>query len=127
KIRGPRNHFRMDESLTKVILIAGGIGITPVSAMAHRAKALGMDYELHYSGRSRSTMAFLEPLTALHGERLRIYAGDEGSRNDLQALLAHPAHGTQIYACGPIRMLEALEAACAHWPDGALRTEHFAS
>jgi cytochrome P450/ferredoxin-NADP reductase len=127
KIRGPRNHFRMDESLTKVILIAGGIGITPVSAMARRAKTLGMDYELHYSGRSRSTMAFIEQLAALHGERLHVYASDEGSRNDLRTLLAHPQPDCQIYACGPVRMLAALEESCAGWPADALRTEHFVS
>ncbi len=125
KIRGPRNHFRMDESVSKVILIAGGIGITPVSAMARRAKSLGMEYELHYSGRSRRTMAFIDELAALHGERLRVYASDEGAHNDLRALLAQPQPGTQIYACGPVRMLEALQSCCAAWPEGALRTEHF--
>jgi ferredoxin-NADP reductase len=74
RIRGPRNHFRLDESLKKAIFIAGGIGITPVSAMARRAKALGMDYELHYSGRSRASMAFVDELAALHGERLHVHA-----------------------------------------------------
>ena len=127
KIRGPRNHFRMDESLTKVILIAGGIGITPISAMARRAKSLGMDYELHYSGRGRTTMAFLDELASLHGERLHVYATDEGAHNDLRALLAQPRPDTQIYACGPVRMLKALEACCAAWPGDALRTEHFVS
>ena len=127
KIRGPRNHFRMDESLTNLILIAGGIGITPVSTMARRARALGMNYELHYSGRSRSTMAFLDELFELHGDRLRVYADDEGSRNDLQALLARPRPDTQVYACGPVRMLKALEDGCASWPENSLRTEHFVS
>ncbi|MFZ3116731.1 MAG: cytochrome P450, partial [Variovorax sp.] len=59
KIRGPRNHFRLDEARRKVIFVAGGIGITPISAMARRAQALGMDYELHYSGRRRAAMPFL--------------------------------------------------------------------
>ncbi|WPG35984.1 cytochrome P450/oxidoreductase [Variovorax sp. EBFNA2] len=127
RIRGPRNHFRLDESLAKAIFIAGGIGITPVSAMARRAKALGMDYELHYSGRSRATMAFVDELAALHGERLHVHAADEGRRNDLPALLATPVPGAQVYACGPLRMLEALEACCAAWPEGALRVEHFES
>jgi ferredoxin-NADP reductase len=127
RIRGPRNHFRLDESLKKAIFIAGGIGITPVSAMARRAKALGMDYELHYSGRSRASMAFVDELAALHGERLHVHAADEGHRNDLQALLAQPVPGTQVYACGPLRMLEALESCCAAWPEGALRVEHFES
>ena len=126
-IRGPRNHFRMDEYAAKIIFVAGGIGITPVSAMALRAKALSLDYEIHYSGRSRKTMALLERLHTLHGERLRVYADDEGNRNNLQALLADPRNGTQVYACGPAGMLAALEASCASWPPDALRTEHFVS
>ncbi|MEJ8859010.1 cytochrome P450/oxidoreductase [Variovorax robiniae] len=127
KIRGPRNHFHLDESTRKAIFIAGGIGITPVSAMARRAKELGIDYELHYSGRSRETMAFLDELSALHGERLQVHASSEGQRNDLAALLATPDADTQVYACGPVRMLKALEAHCAHWPEDALHVEHFES
>ncbi len=127
KIRGPRNHFRLDESAGKLILIAGGIGITPVSAMARRAKALGIDYALHYSGRSRPSMALLDELAALHGERLHVYAKDEGRRNDLQALLGQPEPDTQVYACGPARMLSALQDCCAGWPGDALRIEHFES
>jgi ferredoxin-NADP reductase len=127
KIRGPRNHFHLDESAKKVIFIAGGIGITPVSAMARRGKALGIDYALHYSGRSRASLALVDELAELHGERLVVYAGDEGRRNDLAALLATPEPGTQIYACGPVRMLSALEAHCAAWPEDALHVEHFES
>ena len=127
KIRGPRNHFRLDEVQLRIIFIAGGIGITPISAMARRAKSLRMDYELHYSGRRRASMAFLDELAALHGERLRVYASDEGRRNDFDALLGAPDANTKIYACGPVRMLEALEARCLSWPDDALRIEHFVS
>ena len=124
-IRGPRNHFKMDESCGAMIFIAGGIGITPVGAMARRARALGIDYQLHYSGRSRASMALLDELQALHGDRLHVYATDEGGHNDLAALLAAPRPDTHIYACGPAGMLAALEAACAAWPADALRTEHF--
>jgi cytochrome P450/ferredoxin-NADP reductase len=127
RIRGPRNHFRLDEAARKAIFVAGGIGITPITAMARRAKALGMDYELHYSGRSRAAMAFLDELTRQHGNRLHIYASDEARRNNLAALLAHPEPSTQIYACGPVRMLQALEACCGAWPEDALRIEHFVS
>ncbi|MGJ7490258.1 cytochrome P450/oxidoreductase [Variovorax sp. ZT4R33] len=127
KIRGPRNHFRLDEERHQVIFIAGGIGITPVSAMARRAQVLGMDYELHYSGRRRSAMPFIDELGALHGDRLHLHIGEEGGRNDLAALLATPQAGTQIYACGPVRMLQALEAGCAYWPEDTLRVEHFES
>lgn len=127
KIRGPRNHFRFDEGAKKAIFIAGGIGITPIVAMARRARELGMDYELHYSGRSRTTMAYLDELGSLHGEHLRVYARDEGARNDFTVLLATPQTGTHIYACGPLRMLEALEQCCMAWPEDALRIEHFES
>ncbi len=125
KIRGPRNHFRLDEQAKRIIFIAGGIGITPISAMAKRARALGLDYTLHYSGRKRSSMALLEELSAVHGERLHVYAGDEGRRNDLGRLLSNPDANTQIYACGPASMLEALESSCVTWPEDALRTEKF--
>lgn len=127
KIRGPRNHFRFDESTKKAIFIAGGIGITPVATMARRAKELGIDYELHYSGRSRATMAFLDELSQLHGTRLQVYAKDEGQRNDFGRLLGQPQEGTQVYACGPVRMLESLESCCEKWPEDALRVEHFQS
>lgn len=127
KIRGPRNHFRLDESAARLMLIAGGIGITPVSAMARRARALGIEYQLHYCGRSRAGMAMLDELAALHGGRLHVHVSGEGSRLDLQALLATPEAGTQIYACGPVSMLDALAQATAAWPEDALRVEHFVS
>ncbi|MGO4328893.1 cytochrome P450/oxidoreductase [Cupriavidus sp. 2TAF22] len=127
KIRGPRNHFRLDESARKLIFIAGGIGITPVSAMARRARQLGIDYALHYSGRSRASMALLDELAALHADRLHVHASDEGRRADLQALLGQPDPHTQIYACGPAPMLRALQECCASWPGDALRIEHFES
>jgi ferredoxin len=72
-------------------------------------------------------MAFLDELTRQHGNRLHIYASDEARRNNLAALLAHPEPSTQIYACGPVRMLQALEACCGAWPEDALRIEHFVS
>jgi len=125
RIRGPRNHFRLDEGAKHLILIAGGIGITPISAMAGRARELGMSYEIHYSGRSRTCMPFVEELQVLHGSRISVYAADEGRRAELAALLACPKPGTQIYACGPQRMLTALEAICGAWPGDALRIEHF--
>jgi cytochrome P450/ferredoxin-NADP reductase len=125
KIRGPRNHFRLDEEGRRAIFVAGGIGITPVSAMARRAREIGMDYELHYSGRSRVAMAFLDELTQLHGDRLRLHVSEEGTRHDFSALEVDA--DTRVYACGPARMLDALQAASEAWPEDALRIEHFAA
>jgi ferredoxin-NADP reductase len=53
-VSAPRNHFRLDESARRLIFVAGGIGITPIAAMARRARELGMAYALHYSGRRRA-------------------------------------------------------------------------
>ncbi|WP_191579113.1 cytochrome P450/oxidoreductase [Achromobacter insolitus] len=127
RIRGPRNHFRLDETASKLILIAGGIGITPISAMARRARELGLDYELHYSGRSRACMALADELASLHGDRLHLHVKDEGTRADYAALLAEPRAGTQVYACGPQALLDALAGCCAAWPEDTLRVEHFHS
>jgi ferredoxin-NADP reductase len=125
RIRGPRNHFRLDETAKKLVLIAGGIGITPISAMARRARSLGIDYEVHYSGRSRASMALLDEMRALHGERLCAYVSEEGARNDFARLAVD--ENTLVYACGPARMLDALGEASASWPEDALRIEHFES
>lgn len=127
KVRGPRNHFRLDETCRKAIFIAGGIGVTPISAMARRAKALGIDYVVHYCGRSRAAMALLDELAALHGARLQAHVRDEGQRADFAQILGTPDGDTQIYACGPARMIDALQACSAHWPEDSLRVEHFSS
>jgi len=127
RIRGPRNHFRLDEESRRLVFIAGGIGITPVMAMARRARERDIDYALHYCGRNRDALAFVPALAALHGDRLHLHVSDEGSRLDVGTLLATPEAGVRVYACGPSRLLDALEAACAHWPPDTLRVEHFES
>jgi len=126
-IRGPRNHFTLDETVSHAVFIAGGIGITPISAMARRAKHLGISYELHYSGRSRASMALLEALSALHGERLHLYVSEEARRNAFEIVLADLPAGAQVYACGPVKMLDALTAHGKTWPEGTLKIEHFES
>lgn len=128
RVRGPRNHFRMDESHRgRVLLVAGGIGITPIMAMAQRARALGMDYELHFSARSRAALPFYDQLQPLHGSRLHVHISDEGNRCDFDQLLQTFDDATQVYACGPTRMLDALEQAVSRrgLPDTALHIEHF--
>ncbi len=125
-LRGPRNHFRLDEAAARHVLIAGGIGITPIIAMADRLRAEGRDYELHYAGRSRRTMAFLGRVRD-HGERATLYPADEGRRADLAALVARRGEGGQVCACGPDRMIGALQALTAELPPGAFAFEHFTS
>jgi len=123
--RGPKNHFALDERADDYVLLAGGIGITPILAIADRLKRLGKRYRLHYAGRSRARMAFLDRLARDHGDALALYPGDDGRRMDLAAVLGTPTAGRSVYACGPDRLLSAVTAHCAGWPDGSVHMEYF--
>ncbi|WP_343292299.1 cytochrome P450/oxidoreductase [Vandammella animalimorsus] len=125
QLSGPKNLFRLDEGGQRFVLIAGGIGITPMMAMADRLKALGKPYALHYAARSRAHMALLARLERDHAPALRLYAKDQGQRMDLAALLADVDASTRVYACGPARLIEALETMAEGWPEGVLHFEHF--
>lgn len=127
RMRGPKNHFPLDEGAPAYLLVAGGIGITPILAMADRLKRLGKPYAIHYAGRSLKTMALVERLKRDHGAALHLYPKDGGTRMDLPALLAALPEGGQVYACGPERLLSALEDLTRDAPEGTLHIEHFAS
>jgi ferredoxin len=70
-------------------------------------------------------MAFVDELVARYGERVEVHAADEGQRLDLAARFATPTARTVVYACGPARLLEALESALSGWPGGSLHLERF--
>ena len=127
RLRGPSNLFRLDEEAETYVLIAGGIGITPILTMADRLKALGKPYAVHYCGRSRATMALLDRLLADHAGHVTLHVRDEGGRADLPALVAALPEGGQIYCCGPERMITALEDLTADHPEGTLHFEHFST
>ncbi|MFZ3584610.1 cytochrome P450/oxidoreductase [Loktanella sp. DJP18] len=127
RLRGPSNLFRLDENARHVVLIAGGIGITPIIAMADRLRAIGTPYALHYAGRSRRTMAFLDRATRDHGDTLVLHATDEDTPLNLAQIVPDLPDGAQIYACGPNRLLAALEALTADLPDGTYHSEHFST
>ncbi|GGK60016.1 PDR/VanB family oxidoreductase [Streptomyces flaveus] len=123
-VGGPRNHFPLVPS-EKYLFIAGGIGITPLLPMVRQAELLGADWQLLYGGRTRSSMAFREELTAAYGERVHVVPQDELGLLDLAAWLGTPRPDTRVYCCGPTPLLAAVEAACAAWPPYALRVERF--
>jgi ferredoxin-NADP reductase len=130
RVRGPRNHFRLDENHTgRLIFIAGGIGITPIMAMARQACALGRDYVVHYSCSTPESMAFTDLLGQEHGTRLKLYVSSQGVRNDFNALACSLSASDHIYACGPSRMLDGLQAAvsAAGLPEDVLHVEHFSN
>lgn len=125
QLSGPKNLFRLDESADRFVLIAGGIGITPIVAMADRLKQLGKPYELHYAGRSRQHMAMLSRLAQDHADKLTFYIKAEGQRMDLPRLLADVNAGTRVYACGPVRLIGELETMAEQWSEDVLHFEHF--
>jgi ferredoxin-NADP reductase len=125
RVRGPRNHFPMVAS-PRYLFIAGGIGITPMLPMVAEAEASGADWRLVYGGRSRSSMAFLDELTA-YGDKVTLLPQDEAGFPDLDALLGTPRPGTLVYTCGPAGLLDAVEARCASWSPGSLHLERFSA
>jgi ferredoxin-NADP reductase/predicted pyridoxine 5'-phosphate oxidase superfamily flavin-nucleotide-binding protein len=104
----PENHFRLDDHAPRRILIAGGIGITPIKAMMHALSARGQPFELHYAVRSRSEAPFLEELQAQFGGRLVVYPADEGTRIDPTALIGAAPRDTLFCVCGPARLIDAV-------------------
>ncbi len=125
QIAGPRNHFKLDEDASSYVLIAGGIGITPIVAMADRLKALGKPYRLHFCAKLQSALPLLDRVERDHAGALSLHLSADGSRLDLNRTLADLPDGTQVYACGPERMLDALEDLSDRWPEGTLHYEHF--
>ena len=123
EIRGPRNNFALAPS-PRYLFIAGGIGITPMLPMIRAAESAGAQWELVYGGRTRSSMAFVDTLSA-YGDRVSFRPQDETGLLDLTTLLATPTPGTLIYCCGPEPLLAAVERASAHWPAGSLHVERF--
>lgn len=131
EVEGPHNHFALDESAPHSVLIAGGIGVTPLLAMARRLSALGKPWTLHYVARSRARMAFADTLRELaerSGAALDLRCTQEGDlRLDLPAIVAALPAGAHIYACGPAGLMAAFEAATVVLPRERVHLERFAS
>lgn len=126
-VSAPSNDFPLYEAGEANILIAGGIGITPMMSMAARLAALGRDYTLHYCARSAADAAFLDELRARHGARLQTHfdGGDPSRGLDLKALLGARPPGAHVYVCGPLGLIRDVIAAAADWPQGTVHYELF--
>ena len=122
EIRGPRNNFALAPA-DRYQFIAGGIGITPISAMVREIAGSDRPWRLVYGGRSRSSMAFLSELGELGP--VQLVPQDEQGLPDLAGELGAAAAGTAVYACGPPAMLEVVTKLCANRPDLTLRLERF--
>ena len=123
----PANDFALHADARPTVLIAGGIGITPIKAMVHQLRAEGRRFELHYAARSRGQAAFLAELEQLVGADLHVYAGDRQLRFDAARTVSLVAADAVFYVCGPQRLIDAVRAAGsgAGIADERIRFERF--
>ncbi len=127
-ISRPINHFPLVVDAAKTLLFGGGIGITPMIAMAHRLHRLDADFELHYSLRRRTDAGFLDDLAAVPwADHVYLHVSDEGTRADLSQVITY-CEGAHIYTCGPDAYMAAvIEAATQNgFPEQARHLEYFA-
>jgi ferredoxin-NADP reductase len=110
-IEAPKNEFPLREHTGCAVLVAGGIGITPLISMAAQRVASGAPVRLHYAGRSHALLAFVPELQHLLGDALKLHVdADAGAPLDVEALLDACASDDQLYVCGPKPMLDTLLA-----------------
>jgi phthalate 4,5-dioxygenase reductase subunit len=128
QVSAPSNHFALDPQAMSVLLIAGGIGITPILAMALQLQAQDADFRLVYLTRSPAAAPFLDLLSApaLAGRVLVHHDEGEPARSlNLAPLLAEQAPGAQLYCCGPRALMHAVRDHSRHWPPAAVHFEDF--
>lgn len=130
KVSRPRNQFELQAGQTSALLIAGGIGITPLKSMAHSLLRAGTPFELHYCARSSEVAAFTEELVELNrrapgSARWHFDNGQVGAGLDLAALLESQPEGTHLYFCGPPGFMKACTQASVQWQPGTVHSEHF--
>jgi ferredoxin-NADP reductase len=124
-VGGPRNNFPLNEMARHSVLIAGGIGITPIWAMAQRLQKLGRSFELHYACRERREAAFLEQIETLPQAHTYFDGEQGGKRLDISAVVAPSQEDAHYYCCGPLPMLHAYETATAALDCTRVHSEFF--
>ena len=124
------NHFPLIETGHQYILLAAGIGITPILCMAHELNRLGKPFDLFYCTRTRADTAYANELShSPFASRVRILhdGGDPSRGLDVIGLLKDHAEGTHVYFCGPGGFITAIRNAASHWPKGTVHYELFAA
>jgi vanillate O-demethylase ferredoxin subunit len=128
----PRNHFHLASGARRHLLLAGGIGVTPILCMAERLAGLGAHFEMHYCARSAERAAFrtrIEQSRFASQVHFHFDDGPQEQKLELPALLRTPQAGVHVYVCGPKGFMDAvLGTAREHgWPEDQLHYEFFAS
>ncbi|MGB8418903.1 PDR/VanB family oxidoreductase [Paraburkholderia sp.] len=127
-ISTPRNNFPLAEGAASSILIAGGIGITPILAMAQELHKSNQPYRVYVCARNSAQAPFrdaLAPMMATGNVVMHYDGGDIDRQLDLRSILRDPQPGAHLYYCGPPGMMRAVAAASTHWPAGTVHREYF--
>ncbi len=129
EVTGPHNFFPLAPAAPgRSLLLAGGIGVTPILAMAEQLAHDGRDWELHYCTQTPERTAFARRIaTTLGADRVHVHhdGGQPGKGLDIAALLSRHEPGTHVYFCGPAGFMKAVSAATAHWPRDCVHFEYF--
>ncbi|MFN4350561.1 MAG: PDR/VanB family oxidoreductase [Hylemonella sp.] len=130
QISAPKNHFPLAHDAKQHLLLAGGIGVTPILCMAERLAITGSAFEMHYATRALERTAFRARIAASSfADRVHFHLDncDAAQKLDLKALLASPQAGTHLYVCGPKGYMDAVlgTARAAGWPESQLHYEFF--
>jgi vanillate O-demethylase ferredoxin subunit len=128
-ISEPRNHFPLAHA-KRTVLLAGGIGVTPLLCMAQRLAAIGADFEMHYCTRSPARTAFRDEIAqSPFASRVQFHFddGDAAQKFDAKAALAQPLAGTHLYVCGPTGFIDHVvsTAKAQGWPAEQVHLEYF--
>jgi len=125
-ISTPRNHFQLYEPAPHSVLVAGGIGITPLLAMARRLSALGRTWTLYLCARTPERAAFLDELKSLPGTVIPVFDGVPGGAPiDLERVISDAPADAHLYCCGPTTLMEAFEQAAARREAHTVHVEWF--
>lgn len=122
EVEGPRNHFVL-EPADRYLLIAGGIGVTPIVPMIAHLNRIGAEWSALYAGRDEHSMAYLDRLRADAVGRLRVHSDAADGRPPLADFLSGVEEGTLVYCCGPEGLVSAVDSVIDQ--PGALRVERF--
>ncbi|MBR0565052.1 oxidoreductase [Azoarcus sp. L1K30] len=132
QISAPKNHFPLVHEARRSLLLAGGIGVTPILCMAERLALSGAEFDMHYCTRAPERTAFLNRIRlSAFAPRVHLHFDDGPSdqRFDLAATLAGPQPGVHLYVCGPKGFMDAVlaSARAQGWPEHQLHYEFFAA
>jgi vanillate monooxygenase ferredoxin subunit len=128
KVGEPRNNFALQQTAKRAILLAGGIGVTPILCMAEQLANCGTPFEMHYCTRSKKRAAFhARIIESRFADSVQFYFADEGRRVDLDRILGKPEAGHHLYVCGPNGFIDVVleKARLAGWPANAVHREFF--